>query len=274
MVQHSETSYRYDVPLPYVVLAHNQRYPSPYGKHILSSDVISRTFIPETNVLRTTRLMHKRGKMPKWAPSFISSIGTSWVLEESEVQLDLLAEGDAGKRELRTRSRNLDHRNILEVFEWQVFTQPGGDALATDSVTLTRITSEVDFWLLRDRIEKFALGRLPKSVDKARLGLNLIATLLLQPSTSPRLLASGPLDPYEFSRVPSPFSLAVRAKLDEARQAWLADEENRRLRDGDVDEPGRLWRERWTAAFARRKTAFKERVCALTGLLCEEGQRP
>ncbi|GAA5979225.1 hypothetical protein JCM21900_001570, partial [Sporobolomyces salmonicolor] len=168
MVQHSETSYRYDVPLPYVVLAHNQRYPSPYGKHILSSDVISRTFIPETNVLRTTRLMHKRGKMPKWAPSFISSIGTSWVLEESEVELDLLAEGDAGKRELRTRSRNLDHRNILEVFEWQVFTQPGGDALATDSVTLTRITSEVDFWLLRDRIEKFALGRLPKSVDKVR----------------------------------------------------------------------------------------------------------
>ncbi|GAA5891436.1 hypothetical protein JCM5296_006531 [Sporobolomyces johnsonii] len=271
MVQHSETSYQYHIPLPYVVLAHNQRYPSPYGKHILSSDVISRTFIPETNVLRTTRLMHKRGKMPKWAPSFISSIGTSWVLEESEIQLDLLAEGDDGKRELRTRSRNLDHRNILEVFEWQVFTEPKGNTLATDSVTLTRITSEVDFWLLRDRIEKFALGRLPKSVDKARLGLNLVATLLLQPSTSARLLASGPLDPYEFSRVPSQFSLAVRAKLDEARQAWLVDEEKRRLRDGDEDEPGRLWRERW---LAQRKTAFKERVCALTGLLCEEGQRP
>jgi hypothetical protein len=63
--------------------------------------------------------------MPAWAPSAVYKIGTSWVLEESEVDL----EREEGK-ELRTRSRNLDHKNILEVFEWQTFKQVEEDSLS------------------------------------------------------------------------------------------------------------------------------------------------
>jgi len=74
--------------------------------------------------------MNKRGKMPKWAPSFISSIGTSWVIEETQVDLDLLGEDEEGGRELRTRSRNLDHTKIMQVEEFQVFTQNKGNSLA------------------------------------------------------------------------------------------------------------------------------------------------
>lgn len=69
--------------------------------------------------------------MPKWAPSFISSIGTSWVIEETQVDLNLYEEGqDGGAGELRTRSRNLDHTKILQVEEFQVFTQSSRDSLA------------------------------------------------------------------------------------------------------------------------------------------------
>ena len=146
------------IPFPYIVLAHNQRYPSPYGRHILSSDVISRSFHPDTNVLRTTRLVLKRGKVPRWAPRVIQKIDTTWVLEESEIEMGLVepdgitpvreaapsssqeaAAAEAGpasvppsgiKRELRTRSRNIDRTEFMEVFEWQVFRPLPEDTLA------------------------------------------------------------------------------------------------------------------------------------------------
>lgn len=147
------------IPFPYIVLAHNQRYPSPYGRHILSSDVISRSFHPDTNVLRTTRLVLKRGKVPRWAPRVIQKIDTTWVLEESEIEMGLVepdgitpvreaapssssssadtAATEAAsvppsgiKRELRTRSRNIDRTEFMEVFEWQVFRPLPEDTLA------------------------------------------------------------------------------------------------------------------------------------------------
>lgn len=106
-------------PLHYIALAHNLRFPSPYSTHVISSDVISRSFVGST--LRTTRLVLKRGKMPAWAPRVVAQIGTSWVLEETEVDM----EGE--EKVLRTRSRNLDHKTVLEVFEWQTFRPRKGD---------------------------------------------------------------------------------------------------------------------------------------------------
>ncbi|GAA6056186.1 hypothetical protein JCM3770_004253 [Rhodotorula araucariae] len=305
MVQTLETSYTYPVPFPYIVLAHNQRYPSPYGKHILSSDVISRAFHPETNTLRTTRLILKRGKVPRWAPRVIQRIDTTWVLEETEVHLGLEGPdgvfedgGHAGgpRRELRTRSRNIDRTEFMEVFEWQVFRPSPRDSLATDAATFSRVTSEFGFWPLSHRIESYGLSKLPRSIEGARLGLQLIAELLLRPSTSAALLSSGPLQPFAFDPVPSQFSLAVRAKLDEARSAWQLEQAAAALLkrgsssgdaasatggtgqgDGSIgfagpDEPRglRLWRERWRGAVSRGRRRFRQRVCAVTGLLCDE----
>ncbi|GAA6026271.1 hypothetical protein JCM11491_001136 [Sporobolomyces phaffii] len=282
MVQTSESSYTYEVPLETIILAHNQRYPSPYGTHILSSDVISREFDPATGVLKTTRLMNKRGKMPKWAPAFISQIGTSWVLERTEVDLahslsSTSTTSTSRRRELRTASRNLDHTKIMQVEEFQVFSPAPDNSLATDSMTYSRITSDLDFWLLRDRVEKYGLSKLAKSVQKARLGLDLIATLVLQPSTSGRMLSSGPLRPYAFDPVPSALSLALRAKLDEARQAWLLEERGRLEpataaadNDASAGRDKARWRERWRDAVRRGRERFRDRVCRMTGLLCHE----
>ncbi|GAA5928635.1 hypothetical protein JCM3775_004590 [Rhodotorula graminis] len=292
MVQTLETSDTFPVPFPYIVLAHNQRYPSPYGKHILSSDVISRTFHPATNSLRTTRLILKRGKVPRWAPQVIQRIDTTWVLEETEVHVGLegpdgqLEEGGSAggpRRELRTRSRNIDRTEFMEVFEWQVFRQKPDDPLATDVKTFSRVTSEFGFWPLANRIESFGVSKLPRSIEGARLGLLLVAELLLRPSTAPTLLASGPLKPFAFDPVPSPLTLAVRQKLVEARSAWQVEQDARRDaagagEGGEGGEGGarkeprglRVWRERWRGAVQRGKRRFRHRVCAVTGLLCDE----
>lgn len=116
---------------------------------------------------------------------------------------------------------------------------------------------------------------------QARLGLLLIAELLLRPSTAPALLSSGPLKPFAFDPVPSPLTLAVRQKLVEARSAWQVEQDARRDaaggEGGEAGEGGRkeprglrVWRERWRGAVQRGKRRFRHRVCAVTGLLCDE----
>ena len=60
----------------------------------------------------TTRLILKRGALPKWAPKGIVSRAESWVLEESEV--------DPFGRVVRCKTRNLDHQKVMQVHEYTV----------------------------------------------------------------------------------------------------------------------------------------------------------
>lgn len=114
MVEFSEQLHRFDAPIHAVALAHTLRFPSPYSTHVISSDVISRT-LTEERTIRTTRLILKRGKMPVWAPRGLVDRSTSWVLEESEVDFE------SERKEIRTRSRNIDHKTVMQVCEWQSF---------------------------------------------------------------------------------------------------------------------------------------------------------
>lgn len=115
MVQYSEQVHRFEASIHALALAHNLRFPSPHSDHVLSSDVISRVFAGST--IHTTRLILKRGKMPVWAPRGLVERSTSWVVEESLVDL----EGPEDRRRLFTRSRNIDHKVAMEVYEWQTF---------------------------------------------------------------------------------------------------------------------------------------------------------
>ena len=101
-------------PWPIVSLAFFLRYPNPYAAHVLSCDVVSRTFSPE-GALRTTRLILKRGAIPRWAPQGIIQRAESWILEESEV--------DPLGKVVRCSTRNLDHVKIVRVQETQTFRQ-------------------------------------------------------------------------------------------------------------------------------------------------------
>jgi hypothetical protein len=61
----------------------------------------------------TTRLILKRGAMPRWFPKGIVSRAETWVVEESEV--------DPVGRVVRCKTKNLDHIKVMQVEETVVF---------------------------------------------------------------------------------------------------------------------------------------------------------
>lgn len=91
-----------------VALAFFLRYPNRYSSHVVSADVLSRTITP-AGTLRSTRLILKRGALPAWFPKALMPRQESWIVEESEVDID--------GRVLSCRTRNLDHVKIMEVVE-------------------------------------------------------------------------------------------------------------------------------------------------------------
>ncbi|KAF3388228.1 hypothetical protein DPV78_012226 [Talaromyces pinophilus] len=108
----------YDYSFPAVSLAYFLRYPNPYSKHVLTSDVIDRYVDPETHRLHTTRLHLKRSKIPstllKLLPKGIGgseNSGQSYILETTVV--------DAKEGWMKTESRNMEWTGILSVVEKQ-----------------------------------------------------------------------------------------------------------------------------------------------------------
>jgi len=108
-----------------VSLAFFLRYPNPYAAHVISCDVVSRTQT-ESGSLLTTRLILKRGALPRWAPKGIITRAETWVIEESEV--------DPFGKIVRCRTKNLDHVKIMQVEESVVFKQ--ADAGYADLLSL------------------------------------------------------------------------------------------------------------------------------------------
>lgn len=121
MVKFYENSFDYDFSFPAVTLAYFLRYPNPYAKHVLSTDVIDRHFDSETQRLTTTRLHLKRSKIPspvlKLLPKGIlgsgGDAGESYVLEKSTV--------DMNEGWMQTETRNLEWTGILSVIEKQKY---------------------------------------------------------------------------------------------------------------------------------------------------------
>ncbi|KAI4155638.1 MAG: hypothetical protein L6R39_001205 [Caloplaca ligustica] len=124
MVKFYESSFNYDYPFPAVSLAYFLRYPNPYAKHVLSTDVIDRHFDPSSQRLYTTRLHLKRSKLPpavlKLLPKGIlgsnSDTGQSYILEKSIV--------DVREGWMTTETKNLEWTGILSVIEKQRYKRP------------------------------------------------------------------------------------------------------------------------------------------------------
>ncbi|KAL9000582.1 MAG: hypothetical protein Q9169_000875 [Polycauliona sp. 2 TL-2023] len=131
MVKFYESSFSYDYPFPAVSLAYFLRYPNPYAKHVLSTDVIDRQFDADSQRLYTTRLHLKRSKLPptvlKLLPKGIlgssSDSGQSYILEKSIV--------DVKEGWMTTETRNLEWTGILSVIEKQSYIRPAQEN-ATD----------------------------------------------------------------------------------------------------------------------------------------------
>lgn len=182
-------------PPPTPLLAFFLRYPNPFARHVLSVDVLSRRVDPVTGQIHTTRLILKRGILPKWATRWLPSSATSggrgldaWVLEESVVDPPGWGEGrdlqgedeEYGKQpRLRVQQGNLNHRKLMHVIE-------GGELrTGPNSTTLHHTTAEVrshfgGAWsnLIRQRIESYGVGKFEGNSETSRKGMSLILSLL------------------------------------------------------------------------------------------------
>ena len=96
-------------PFRIVCQAFTLRYPNPFAPHVITVDTIERNWDAESGVLRSSRLVLKRGTLPSWAPKGILEKSDTWVLEESTINL---LEGT-----MTLSNRNLDHRRVMEVVE-------------------------------------------------------------------------------------------------------------------------------------------------------------
>ncbi|KAI0047803.1 MSF1-domain-containing protein [Auriscalpium vulgare] len=181
-------SFLYDDPWSIVSLAFFLRYPNAYASHILSCDVISREFSPSGSLL-TTRLILKRGALPRWFPQGIMSRAESWVVEESEV--------DPEGKVVRCRTRNLDHVKVMQVQESQVFRQT--DEGQTLQTTEASIVSGFG-WGLTKQIENHGLARFKRNVQRSREGVSLILNLIRQARMQPMTMTASYLSPTSASR--------------------------------------------------------------------------
>jgi len=142
----------YDYSFSAVSLAFFLRYPNPYSRHVLTSDVIDRRVDPETKRLHTTRLHLKKSKIPsallKLLPKGIGgsdNSGQSFILETTII--------DIQEGWMRTESRNMEWTGILSVVERQLYErQPAvtsDDArspISSPSDERTTVRTNVTFW--------------------------------------------------------------------------------------------------------------------------------
>ncbi|KAI9690751.1 MAG: hypothetical protein M1820_009848 [Bogoriella megaspora] len=130
MVKFYSTSYSYDYSFPAVSLAYFLRYPNPYSSHVLSTDILDRSFDPLSQQLKTTRLHLKRSKIPSAVLKILprSFLGAnpngqsqSFILETSVV--------DIKDGWMETESRNVEWTGVLSVIEKQVYRRRSGPAI-------------------------------------------------------------------------------------------------------------------------------------------------
>jgi len=171
-------SFVYDDPWSIVSLAFFLRYPNPYASHVISCDVVDRRQT-ESGSLLTTRLLCKRGTLPRWAPQGIISRTESWVIEESEV--------DPFGKVVRCRTKNLDHVKVMQIEETQLFQQTEDGR--TVQTTEAYITSKFG-WGLTKRIESHGLARFKAHVQKSRQGVSLMMDLIRQARLQPMAFGS------------------------------------------------------------------------------------
>jgi len=166
-------AFSYDDPWGTVTLAYFLRYPNPYASHIISCDVINRTVTPSGS-LRTSRLILKRGILPKWAPKGIISRAESWVIEESEV--------DSHGKVVKCITKNLDHVKVLQVIESVTLTE--SEAGKTLQLSEARVISRFG-WGLARRIETLGLTKFKSHLEKSREGISLVLKLIRESRLQP-----------------------------------------------------------------------------------------
>jgi hypothetical protein len=138
-----ENKFTYDYSFPAVSLAYFLRYPNPYSRHVLTTDVIDRYVDPNTQRLHTIRIHLKKSKVPsgilKLLPKGMGgsdNSGQSYILEKTIV--------DPKEGWMETESRNMEWTGILSVVEKQYYQRLPSEEhrLALDGLAVDKVSEQ------------------------------------------------------------------------------------------------------------------------------------
>ncbi|KAG2214972.1 hypothetical protein INT45_002412 [Circinella minor] len=177
MVKFYQHSFSYDHPWQNVTLAFWLRYPNPFASHVLAVDVLDR-YVDEKGVLRTTRLVLKKGKAPKWFPKTFLKNSEAFVIEESEV--------DPKTMTMVTRTKNLNHVRIMQIIETQTFQSGKQGENTTICKSEACIVSRFG-WGMTGKIEMFGQSNFAANASKARKGMRHILQMIREKQAGGRL---------------------------------------------------------------------------------------
>ncbi|QLG71421.1 hypothetical protein HG535_0B04630 [Zygotorulaspora mrakii] len=159
-----------------VSLAFFNRYPNPYSNHVLSIDTLSRD-LGDDGKLRTTRLIKKSGKLPRWVKPFLSAVSDSWIIEISIV--------DPETMHMQTYTKNLDHTKIIQVEEYTTY-------MADKQLGNTIVKSDVKFSSgfqmgVKNKIEHWSRSKFDENIKMSRLGMTFVMKQLEERGEKGRL---------------------------------------------------------------------------------------
>ncbi|EER26031.1 hypothetical protein D8B26_003650 [Coccidioides posadasii str. Silveira] len=136
--------------------------------HVVAVDVLSRTFDPESGILRTERLITCNQSAPQWILNLFGGSSTSHVYEVSYV--------DPSSKKVTMCSTNLTWSNVLSVRETVIY-QPSQSmpASRTDFRQDAQITALCGGWQkLKNKIEELSVETFSQNAKKGREGFEAV----------------------------------------------------------------------------------------------------
>ncbi|XP_065052109.1 PRELI domain-containing protein 1, mitochondrial-like [Rhopilema esculentum] len=163
-----------------VSAAFHKRYPNPWSKHVLTEDVVSRCL--EGTKLKTTKLISKTNRLPKWGEKFVSN-PTACIVEESIV--------DPVNKTLITYTRNITYQKLMVVEEKCEYTKSSDCKDWTLCSRQAWITSKI--YGFSRPIEAFGVERYKNNIQKSRKGLEYVLEKMFNPEKLQTVITGIPL---------------------------------------------------------------------------------
>ncbi len=141
------------------------------SEHVIAVDTLSRSLDPQTNILRTERLITCKQSAPQWVRNFLGSQDTSLVYEVSYVD-------PQGKR-VTMCSQNMTWSDLLSVQETVSYTPARGTSGAkTTFDQQAKIVALCGGWQkIKNTIEEVTVERFRQNAARGREGFERVLAI-------------------------------------------------------------------------------------------------
>lgn len=166
------SSHEYEYTWDEVSTANWRKY-GPWNNkssHVIGVDTLSRTLDPNTNILRTERLITCKQSTPQWVRTFLGGQDTSLVYEVSYV--------DPAAKKVTMCSQNMTWSDLLSVQETVVYTPSKINLGQTTFEQQAKIIALCGGWQkIKNTIEDFTVERFKQNAVKGREGFERVLAI-------------------------------------------------------------------------------------------------